>query len=53
MGLQLFKFQDKNEEARLIKSAAFLEDWEDDKGLIQYESFLYVPEIICYKLSPQ
>ena len=51
MRLQLSKLQEKNEEAKRLKGSVGLpEDWEDVKGVLQYQRLPYVSEIIRSKV---
>ena len=47
MRLRLSELQEKDEEAKRLRgSAGFPKDWEDVKGVLQYQELPYVPEII-------
>ena len=46
MRLQLPEFQDKDEEAKILRAAGFPENWEDLEGILQYQGLAYVLEII-------
>ena len=47
MRLRLSEPQEKDEEAKCLRgSAGLLEDWEDVKGVLQYQRLPYIPEII-------
>ena len=49
--LRLSKLQDNNKEAKFLRGFAGLpENWEDVKGVLQYQKLLYVPEIIYFKV---
>ena len=51
MRLRLSELQDNDEKARLFRgSAGLLEDWEDVKGVLQYQGLPYVPAIICFEM---
>ena len=52
MRLQLPELQDNNKEAKALRldAVGFPEGWKDDKGVLQYQSLLYVLEIICSKV---
>ena len=47
MRLWLFRLQENNEEAKLLRGSADLpKGWEDVEGVLQYQGLPYVPEII-------
>ena len=52
MSLRLSELQDNNKEGKALRSDAIglLEDWENDKEMLQYWSLLYIPEIIHSKV---
>ena len=47
----MLELQNNDKEAKAIRSdvAGLTEDWKNDKGMLQYQSLPYVPEIICFK----
>ena len=52
MRLQLPELQDNNEEAKALISdvTGFLEGWNDDMKVLQYQGLLYILRIIRFKV---
>ena len=46
MRLRLPELQDKDEEAKILKAANLVEDWEDIEEVLQYRGLSYVLEIV-------
>ena len=52
MRLQLPELQDNDKKTKVLRSNAIglLKGWEDVEGVLQYQSFPYVPKFICSKV---
>ena len=50
MRLRLSELQDNDEEAKALRVADLPKDWEDVKGVLQYQVLPYVPDIIRYEI---
>ena len=50
MRLQLPELQDENKEAKALRATGPPKDWEDVKGVLQYQKLPYIPEIIRSKV---
>lgn len=49
MWLRLPELQGSNVEAKNIRNKDLPKGWEDMKDTLQYQSLLYISEIICFK----
>ena len=48
--MRLLELQDDNKETKKLRSKGLLKDWKDIKGVLNYQSLLYAPKVICSKL---
>ncbi len=50
MKLKLSKLQNNDKKVTNLRSKGQLGGWEDIKEVVYYQSLLYVPKAICFKL---
>ncbi len=48
--MRLSELQDNDKKAMKLRSKGLPEGWEDIKQVLYYQSFPYVPKVICSKL---
>ncbi len=48
--MRILELQDNNKEAMKLRSEGLPKGWEDIKQVLHYQSFPYVPKVICLEL---